>query len=253
MKALACLWMLLGSLTLQAIEVTPLVQRGEEAYRQGRWVEARNTLLRAAGLTEDVEKKKQILQRVGEINLELLLSPYAQPETIWLEVQPGDTLGKIAARADTTIELLKAMNRMTGNQVRLGRKMKVLYEPFAVEIDKSDNVLVLTLGGQFFKRYQVSTGAKANTPVGDFVLTDRIVHPDWWHPETKESIPYGAPGHRIGTHWLGWDVKGFGIHGTDEPEKIGQGVSLGCVRMRNEEVEELYMLLPSGTKIQVRD
>src|SRR5690606_3265597 len=112
---------------------------------------------------------------------------------------------------------------------------------------------ILRLDGQFFKRYEVSTGAAANTPVGQFKITDRIVHPDWWHPVTKERIPYGAPGHKIGTHWLGWDVKGFGIHGTDEPEKIGQAVSLGCVRMRNKEVEELFMLLPSGTKVEVKE
>lgn len=253
MKTAWCMWTVFCCLTLQAVDVSPLLQRGEDAYRQGRWLEARDTLLRASGLEADAGKKAEILKRVGEINLALLLSPYEQPESIWLEVQPGDTLGKIAQRAGTTIELLKAMNRMTDANVRLGRKMKVLYAPFAVKIDKNDNRLVLTLDGRFFKSYPVSTGANANTPVGAFVLTDRIVHPDWWHPVTKERIPYGAPGHRIGTHWLGWDVKGFGIHGTDEPEKIGQAVSLGCVRMRNEDVAELYMLLPSGTPVQVQD
>jgi len=79
------------------------------------------------------------------------------------------------------------------------------------------------------------------------------VHPVWWHPETGERIPYGDPRHRIGTHWLGWDRKGFGIHGTDEPEKIGQPVSLGCVRLRNEDVAELYLLLPIGTKVAVQE
>ncbi|WFB35260.1 L,D-transpeptidase family protein [Kiritimatiellota bacterium B12222] len=249
--------LLIGALlfvsALGAVDVEPLVQRAEQAYAQGRWVEARETLLRAAALEDDAEKKARLYEQIGDLNMELLLSPYEQPECVWLEVQPGDTLGKIAQRADTTIELLKAMNRMESNQVRLGRRMKVLFAPFTVVIDKSSNVAVVKLDGQFFKQYQVSTGATANTPVGEFKLTDRLVHPDWWHPETKQRISYGEPGHRIGTHWLGWDVKGFGIHGTDEPEKIGQAVSLGCVRMRNEEVAELYMLLPTGTKIIVKE
>ncbi len=253
MKARSWILCLLFLPLLRAADVQPMVQRGEVAYREGRWVEARDTLIRAAGLTDTEEQKQQILKRVGQINIELLMSPYEQPGCIWLEVQPGDTLGKIAKRAGTTIELLKAMNRMSSNNIRLGRRIKVLVEPFDLVIDKSENIATLHLGGQFFKQYDVSTGATANTPEGSFKITDRIVHPEWWHPVTKERIPYGAPGHKIGTHWLGWDVKGFGIHGTDEPEKIGQAVSLGCVRMRNEEVEELYILLPSGTPVKVKE
>ncbi|MGA0333875.1 MAG: L,D-transpeptidase family protein [Kiritimatiellia bacterium] len=236
-----------------AADIKPMLHRAESAYRAGRWVEARETLRRASAFAEPDEQKSEVLTKLGELNLKLLLSPYDQPEAVWVEVQPGDSLGKIAARANTTIELLQAMNRMTGTQLRVGRRLKVLFAEFRVEIDKSENVADLYLDGEFFKRYAVSTGANANTPVGSFRITDRIFHPDWWHPETKERIPYGAPGHRIGTHWLGWDRKGFGIHGTDEPEKIGQPVSLGCVRMRNEEVEELYMLLPSGTEITVKE
>jgi lipoprotein-anchoring transpeptidase ErfK/SrfK len=236
-----------------AADVGPMVERGERGYQEGRWVEARDTLLRAAAMTRDLDLREQLYDQVGEINLKLLLSPYEQPEAVWLEVQPGDTLGKVAARANTTIELLKAMNRLTTNNLRLGRRIKVSYEEFSVVVGKTENVATVYLGGRFFKRYSVSTGAGANTPVGEFRITDRIVHPDWWHPVTRHRIPYGESGHRIGTHWLGWDRKGFGIHGTDEPEKIGQSVSLGCVRMRNEDVEELYMLLPSGTKVVVRE
>ena len=253
-KIVCAVWFFAGfAATVSAADVTPLKERAESAYQNGRWLESRNTLLRAYLLADAAEQKKEVLDRLGEMNMLLLLGPYEQPEAIWLEVQPGDTLGKIAKRAGTTIELLKAMNRLSSNQVRLGRRLKVLYDSFEVKIDKSENTAELYLGDKLFKRYAVSTGARANTPVGEFKITDRIVHPDWWHPETGQRIKYGEPGHRIGTHWLGWDVKGFGIHGTDEPEKIGQAVSLGCVRMLNKEVAELYMLLPSGTKVTVTE
>ncbi|MDA3874999.1 MAG: L,D-transpeptidase family protein [Kiritimatiellae bacterium] len=252
-RTLVYLSLVLWGARLGAVDVNPMVERGERGYREGRWVEARDTLLRAAALTEDAELKASLFERVGEINLELLLSPYEQPEAVWLEVQPGDTLGKVAGRANSTIELVKAMNRLTNNTLRLGRRIKVPYESFSVVVGKRENSATVYLGGRFFKRYAVSTGAGDNTPVGEFLITDRIVHPDWWHPETRQRIPYGHPDHRIGTHWLGWDRKGFGIHGTDEPEKIGQSVSLGCVRMHNEDVEELYMLLPSGTTVTVEE
>jgi lipoprotein-anchoring transpeptidase ErfK/SrfK len=168
-----------------------------------------------------------------------------------VQVQPGDTLEKIAGRAGTTVELLRSINGVQGDRIRIGQVLKVPVLTFTVHIDKSQNTLTLRWGGRFFKRYAVSTGAGGNTPVGEFTLVNRIVHPDWWHPETGEQIPYGDPRHRIGTHWLGWDRKGFGIHGTDEPELIGQAVSLGCVRLRNEDLSELYQFLPLGTRIQV--
>ena len=49
------------------------------------------------------------------------------------------------------------------------------------------------------------------------------------------------------------DFPGYGIHGTVEPESIGKQVTAGCVRMRNEEVEQLYMLIPTGTQVKIVD
>ena len=66
-------------------------------------------------------------------------------------------------------------------------------------------------------------------------------------------IESGSPENSLGTRWLGFDKKGYGIHGTVEPETIGQQVSQGCVRMLNEDVEELYDLLPRGTRVTVQD
>ncbi len=196
--------------------------------------------------------RRVAMERLGQLNLDLLLSPVEQPETVWVQVMPGDSVAKIAKRAGTTVELLLRMNRLSERgTIRVGRRLKVPIERFSVEIDVSENVAELKLGGRFFKRYPVSTGRAENTPLGTFEVTDRLVNPDWWHPTEKRMIPYGDPEHRIGTHWLGWNRKGFGMHGTDEPGKIGQPVSLGCVRFLNPDIAELYMLLPSGTKVTV--
>ncbi len=45
--------------------------------------------------------------------------------------------------------------------------------------------------------------------------------------------------------------QGFGIHGTKFPESIGTEASMGCIRMRNQEVEELYDLVPRGTQVHI--
>ncbi|MCC5843731.1 MAG: L,D-transpeptidase family protein [Verrucomicrobia bacterium] len=232
-------------------DVRPLMERAERARERGRLEEARETLFRAMRFAEEPEALAEVRSRLGEINLELLHSRHPQAESAWVEIRSGDTLGKIAAREGTTVELLRTSNQIRGDSIRLGQRLKVLREPFLIRVNKENNELVLYLGGRFFKAYQVSTGAGANTPEGEFRITDRIVHPDWWHPETRRRIPYGDPDHRIGTHWLGWNVRGFGIHGTDEPERLGEPVSLGCVRMHNDDVKELHDLVPSGTRVIV--
>ena len=44
---------------------------------------------------------------------------------------------------------------------------------------------------------------------------------------------------------------GYAIHGTDEPASIGRSVSHGCVRLRNEDIETLYNIVPVGTPVYI--
>ena len=46
---------------------------------------------------------------------------------------------------------------------------------------------------------------------------------------------------------------GFGIHCTWEPDTVGKASSAGCVRMKNEDVEELYSLVKEGTVVHIHD
>ena len=62
-----------------------------------------------------------------------------------------------------------------------------------------------------------------------------------------------GPENLLGTHWLALNVRGYGIHGTWEPDTIGHQLSAGCVRMLNENVEELFTLVTLGTPVEIRD
>ena len=96
----------------------------------------------------------------------------------------------------------------------------------------------------------IPTGTNAGTPAGVFKIIDKIEHPTWF-PSGGKSIPYGDPGNLLGTHWLALDRPGYGLHGTWEPESIGSQSSAGCVRLLNEEIEELYSILPKGTVVTI--
>ena len=72
---------------------------------------------------------------------------------------------------------------------------------------------------------------------------------------SMKTIPYGDPENVLGTRWMGFEnqpgVMGYGIHGTERPESIGGDESMGCVRMRNREVEELFGVVPRGTPVRI--
>ncbi|MBR4188966.1 MAG: L,D-transpeptidase family protein [Kiritimatiellae bacterium] len=190
---------------------------------------------------------------LSKLDLELLVSQRPMPEKTEYTVQSGDFLGKIAATFNTPVLLIAKANGIRGDNIRVGQRLTLLdgrNHTFAVRVSKSRNDLVLTLDGKFFKRYRVSTGTNAGTPAGVFKIVDKIEHPTWF-PSGGRSIPYGDPENLLGTHWLALDRPGYGLHGTWDPGSIGSQSSAGCVRLLNEEIEELYTILPKGTVVTI--
>jgi lipoprotein-anchoring transpeptidase ErfK/SrfK len=123
--------------------------------------------------------------------------------------------------------------------------------PFSILVDKSQNILILKSNEEVIKTYIVSTGANNSTPTGTFKIINKIPHPTWF--KAGAVVPAGTPDNILGTRWLGFDLPGYGIHGTTEPQSLGQQVTQGCVRMANLEVEELYTIIPVGTEVTIID
>ncbi|HHW55922.1 MAG: L,D-transpeptidase family protein [bacterium] len=104
--------------------------------------------------------------------------------------------------------------------------------------------------GQLIKEYPVAVGKPTSpTPEGTFTVLNKLVDPTWYPPDGSRPVPPG-PGNPLGRRWLGF-APGYGIHGTNAPGSIGRAVSLGCVRMHNKDVEELYANLPLGTPVHI--
>lgn len=112
-------------------------------------------------------------------------------------------------------------------------------------IPTSDGGVITTQNGEVVKRYgngnAVSLGGGVEGK--EIVANGNIVVP-----------PYGTTARRymgvLGTRRLELG-DGYGIHGTDHPESIGQSVSHGCVRMRNEDIEKLYPMVAVGTPVYI--
>jgi lipoprotein-anchoring transpeptidase ErfK/SrfK len=195
-------------------------------------------------------ESRRILDTLGELNIEIAFSPTPAPEKAEYQIAAGDSLAKIAQKFNTTIDLIKKANFLTRDTIRANDRLRIYQGEFAVIVNKSANMLVVTDRGKFFKRYPVGTGQFGKTPVGEFKITSRVPNPPWWRPD-GQTIPFGDPANILGTHWLGFNLAGYGIHGTWETNSIGRQATAGCVRMFNSDVEELYTLLPVNTPVSV--
>ncbi len=172
-------------------------------------------------------------------------------ESMTYMVVAGDTLYEIAQKYHTTVALLKKSNGLTSDLIRPGMKLKVQTGVISIQVDKSENVLTLSVDDKPVKHYRVATGTNNGTPIGEFKIINKLENPTWF--KAGAVVPPESPENILGTRWLGFDNPGYGIHGTTLPESIGHQATTGCVRMLNNEVEELYALVPVGTQVAVTD
>ncbi|MBI4352577.1 MAG: L,D-transpeptidase family protein [Candidatus Omnitrophica bacterium] len=167
------------------------------------------------------------------------------------EVRPGDHLTRLSKKYRQTAALIKKANGLKSDILLPGQKLKIPAYTFNLVVDKSQNTLLLKGDEEVLKTYVVATGENNSTPVGVFKIADKLVNPAWY--KAGAVVPFGSPENILGTRWLGLTKKSYGIHGTTEPEKLGRQVTAGCVRMRNEDVEELFDVVLPGTEVTIVD
>ena len=213
-------------------------------------------LLAEAALADYVVKAKNpelIQAKIGDVNIAILFSPVRTetPKCLIHTVQSGETLNGIAAKHNTTIDLLRESNRIKDPRLlQIGDRLKVVTDSFRIVIDKSENTLSLFCHDTLMKKYRVGTGEYNKTPIGDFTIVSKDMDPPW------RGIPFGDPRNVLGTRWMKITDKegtlsGYGIHGPWEPETIGAHKSQGCVRLLNEDVEEIFKIVTLGTPVSI--
>ncbi len=117
------------------------------------------------------------------------------------------------------------------------RKYKSTDRTILVEVDMKRLTLVDNESGDILKYYPIATGKpNSPTPLGTFNIVEKA---KW--------------GEGFGTRWMGINVPWgkYGIHGTNKPGSIGGNLSAGCIRMRNQDVEELYSMVKHNTIVKI--
>ena len=103
--------------------------------------------------------------------------------------------------------------------------------------------------GHVVKLYVVAVGASISpSPEGDFGIVNRVENPTYYHPGKVIGPGTQNP---LGTRWMGLSKTGFGIHGTNQPESIGKAASHGCIRMKQQDLEELFAMLRVGDQVHI--
>ena len=229
-----------------------LLEKAEKLYQDGQLIKARDiyqdilTTSHSGSFSRD-----EIQKKLEALNLKIIFSRIETKDSEFYTVQPGDSLFKIARKFETTVELLKKSNGLSSSTIYPGDRLKVIRSRFSVFIDKSDNSLELRLDDRVIKHYPVATGTDNSTPVGEFMIKDKLVNPTWYR--AGAVVPPDSPENILGSRWMGFDLRGYGIHGTTLPETIGSHSTAGCIRMFDQDAEELYSLIPVGTKVVVVD
>lgn len=115
-----------------------------------------------------------------------------------------------------------------------------LEQPLEIIVDRSRHRLAVVSGDILLRNYEVGLGG-GKTPTGTYAISDKVVNPNG-----KSNGEFGSRGMQLSD-------TDYAIHGTNDPGSIGGDESHGCVRMNKGDVEELFDMVPAGTKVTLTD
>lgn len=126
-----------------------------------------------------------------------------------------------------------------------------------VVVDKSDRVLrVYDANDRLVAQFPATMGSKTDPlPIGTWTIKGVSYNPDWnYNPAILKRadksdpvmrIPPG-PNNPVGVVWIDLSKEHYGIHGTDEPNRIGRAESNGCIRLTNWDAARLAQMVKPG-------
>lgn len=220
--------------------------------------------LREGIISEDVLRLKEFLKAMG---YEGIIEDYKydqKTKEIVMDYQRANGLvpdGVVGEKTFTKINEDMEINKIFIPEKKIIFSMdedqvnEEIPEGNFIIINKDSNTLYHLSNREIIDKYPVATGKELKyTPEGKFTIVTKFVNPAWGGAGRHKPIKGGDPNNPLGTRWMGLNIRGggvYGIHGNSDENSIGRYVSLGCVRMFNEDVEALYDLIDYGTPVWI--
>jgi len=230
------------------------LEKARQLIKDDQQLKARK-ILTEKYLNSPGKEREAYRKLLDEINEHLIWDPTCTTGAETYRLQQGDTLGKVARKYDINWRMIARLNGIDNPaRIRAGDELKILTGEPRILVTKSEFTLTLLIDDYYVKEYPVGIGKNDKTPNGKFTVDNCLVEPDWYKP-SGGLVKYGEEGHLLGDRWMGFEdkpgVRGYGIHGTNDPDSVGTKCSQGCVRLRNEDVRELYDFVTPGTKVKI--
>jgi lipoprotein-anchoring transpeptidase ErfK/SrfK len=165
-------------------------------------------------------------------------------------VKTNDQFAVFAKRYNVPWEYLAKLNHVDPKKIQPGQQLKVIKGPFSAIVELNGFLLTLHAYGYYVRSYPIGIGKDGATPLGKFTVLKKVKDPQYTDPQ-GQVIEGGDPNNPLGVRWLDLG-KSYGIHGTIAPNSIGKAESRGCIRLRNEDVEEVYDMLAVGSEVTIR-
>ncbi|MCC6887742.1 MAG: L,D-transpeptidase [Hyphomicrobiales bacterium] len=164
---------------------------------------------------------------------------------------------------DHTVQTTDPIGRFFGFSTSPVPRSTVSYpsnhRPGTIVINTRERRLYLLLGNGQALRYGIGVGRDGMTWAGVTRISAKREWPDWTPPEQmlrrQPGLPRympGGPDNPLGARALYLGSSLYRIHGSNEPETIGQAVSSGCFRLTNEDVIDLYNRVAVGATVVVQ-
>ncbi|WEK55432.1 MAG: L,D-transpeptidase [Candidatus Cohnella colombiensis] len=158
--------------------------------------------------------------------------------TAWFDEMSTTISEQIKAEPDPTTLWPLDSGSVDGLAAPAGMFGEMMEQPLEVIVDKGNHRLAVVSGTIILRNYEVGLGGN-RTPKGEFVITEKVREPNG-----STTSEYGSRGMTLSNGR-------YGIHGTNQPNSLGKDESLGCVRMSQEDLEELFDLVSLGTKVTI--
>jgi len=131
----------------------------------------------------------------------------------------------------------------------------------SVKVDVKTNMLGVFEAEKIVAACPVTVGSgQTQTPIGDWKVRGIVKMPTFRYDEQMLNrgersrnflILKPGPNNPVGVIWIALNKRGIGIHGTDEPDTIGKGVSHGCIRLANWDIVRLAGRVKAGVPVSV--
>ena len=111
-----------------------LLTAATQLQKEGKLVEARDKAFEVLDQSSNRTARAGAEALLGDVNVQLVLTPYPMPEKVDYTIQPGDSINALARKFGATVEVIQKGNRVTSSVIRPGDRLRIFSGKFSIQV-----------------------------------------------------------------------------------------------------------------------